>query len=136
MTSITLPYTMVLAWDTDTVIKKMTCHEKVADALSSIFKDVLDEYGLDKVRRLDLDKFGGCLNVRKMRGGSSWSIHSWGAAVDLSPDKNTLKMTKSQAQFAKPVYEPFWKIVEGKGAVSLGRAKNYDFMHFQFARLK
>ena len=113
----------------------MTCHEKVKDSLGRIFTAVLKEYGAEKIAKLDLDKFGGCLNVRKMRGGSSWSIHSWGAAVDLSPDKNALKMGRDEAQFAKKIYDPFWKIVEGEGWTSLGRAKNYDFMHFQASSL-
>jgi hypothetical protein len=36
---------------------------------------------------------------------------------------------------AKPAYEPFWKFVEEEGAVSLGRARNYDYQHFQCALL-
>jgi hypothetical protein len=28
-----------------------------------------------------------------------------------------------------------WRIIEGEGAVSLGRARNFDWMHWQFARL-
>jgi hypothetical protein len=28
-----------------------------------------------------------------------------------------------------------WKIIESEGAVSLGRRKDYDWMHWQFARL-
>ena len=70
-----------------------------------------------------------------MRGGSAWSIHSWGAAVDLDPDNNQLRWGKNKASFAKPAYENFWKIVENEGWVSLGRERNYDWMHFQAAKL-
>jgi len=71
-----------------------------------------------------------------MRGSSTkWSIHSWGAAIDLDPNKNALKMTDKEATFAKPDYRDFWKIVESEGWVSLGRARNYDWMHFQAANL-
>jgi hypothetical protein len=134
-TSLVLPYSMVLDWEPQTRVRKITCHEKVAPALERIFKKLLDEYGQEKLTALGIDQFGGCLNVRKMRGGSSWSIHSWGAAVDLDADRNTLHETSKTARFARPEYLPMWKIIEGEGAVSLGRARNYDWMHFQFARL-
>jgi hypothetical protein len=79
--------------------------------------------------------FGGCVNVRRMRGGSSWSIHSWGAAVDLDPDNNQLKWSKPKATFSRTEYNDFWKIVESEGWTSLGRARNFDWMHFQAAYL-
>lgn len=134
-TSLVLPYQMKLAWDLESVVNKITCHEKVHDSLGRILKNTLDHYGLDAIQELRLDRFGGCLNVRKMRGGSSWSMHSWGTAVDLDPDRNQLKWGKDKAFFAKKEYEPFWKIVESEGWVSLGRERNYDWMHFQSCKL-
>jgi hypothetical protein len=133
-TSLILPYPLILDWDTSYAIKKITCHEKVKNSLERIFSLTLEKYGMESIKKLDLNKFGGCLNVRKMRGGSSWSIHSWGCAVDLSSDKNQLKWGSDKAQFAKKEYDSFWKIVENEGWVSLGRYKNYDWMHFQAAR--
>lgn len=130
-TSLILPYEMRLAWDLDTKIKKFTCHKKVKDSLDRIFKSTLDHYGLETIKQLHLDRFGGCLNVRKMRGGSSWSMHSWGIAVDLDPDRNQLRWGRDKAVFAKKEYEPFWQIVEAEGWTSLGRKKNYDWMHLQ-----
>jgi len=135
-TSLILPYSLKLAWDESITVKKLTCNEKVASSLYTIFEKTLKCYGEDKVKKLRLDIFGGCLNVRKMRGSTtSWSIHSWGAAIDLDPDKNALKMTSKQATFAKPEYKEFWQIVESEGWTSLGRARNYDWMHFQAANL-
>jgi len=55
--------------------------------------------------------------------------------VDLDPGRNQLKWGRDRAVFARPEYEPFWQIVESEGLVSLGRAKNFDWMHFQAARL-
>ena len=130
-----LPYPLVLAWDTSAIVKKVTCNVKIHKSLYTIFENTLKTYGLDEIKKLKLDNFGGCLNVRKMRGGSSWSIHSWGAAIDLDPDRNQLKWGKDKATFAKKEYEPFWKIVESEGWISLGRKKNYDWMHFQAALL-
>jgi hypothetical protein len=90
--------------------------------------------GID-ISKLNLDLFGGCVNVRRMRGGSAWSIHSWGAAIDVDPDNNQLKWGKDKAEFAKKEYNAFWDIVEDEGWVSLGRVKNYDWMHYQAALL-
>lgn len=132
-TQLVLPYPMVLAWDTGTVVKKITCNKKCTESLHNIFEKTLKVYGLEDIKKLKLNLFGGCLNVRKMRGGSSWSIHSWGAAVDLDPNNNQLKWGRDRATFAKKEYNDFWKIVESEGWVSLGKAKNYDWMHFQAA---
>lgn len=134
-TQIVLLYPMVLDWAPQTVVRKMTCHEKIADALLRIFANLQSEYGYDKLHELGIDQFGGCLNVRKMRGGSAWSIHSWGAAIDLDADRNTLKESHKTARFARQEYLPMWKIIEAEGATSLGRARDFDWMHFQFADL-
>jgi hypothetical protein len=134
-TKLEVPYKLKLAWDPSTALTKITCHEKVAKSLYTIFENTLKTYGEKDISRLKLDLFGGCLNVRKMRGGSAWSIHSWGAAIDLDPDRNQLKWAKPRAYFSKSEYENFWKIVEDEGWVSLGRERNYDWMHFQSARL-
>lgn len=135
-TSLQLPYAMRLAWDKSVSLQKITCHEKVAVPTGRIFAKLLSEYGYDKLHELGIDLFGGCLNVRLKRGSkSSWSIHSWGTAVDLDPDRNLLRETGRTARFARPEYNAMWKIIESEGAVSLGRTKDYDWMHFQFARV-
>lgn len=134
-TRIDLPYGMCLAWDTDTIITSMTCHEKVADATLKIFERTIDYYGLDELMRLRLHYFGGSLNVRKMRGGSEMSLHSWGIAFDLDPANNRLRWGRDRAKFAGVEYLPFWRIVADAGATSLGVSRNFDWMHFQFANL-
>ncbi len=134
-TSLTLPFPMRLAWDTGTVVRKYSCHAKVREAMECVWKSTLDHYGLDEIQRLRLDLFGGCLNVRKMRGGSSWSMHSWGIAVDVDPEHNQLKFTRSQATLDGPEYDHFWAVVYATGAISLGRERDYDFMHWQYATL-
>lgn len=135
-TQIILPYQLKLAWDSTAVVRKVTCNKKVSESLLTIFEKTLEVYGIEDIKRLKLDVFGGCLNVRKMRGSNtSWSIHSWGAAIDLDPDNNLLRWGKDKASFAKKEYDPFWKIVESEGWTSLGRKKNYDWMHFQAANL-
>lgn len=134
-TQLEVPYKLKLAWSPSTTLTKVTCHQKVARSLYTIFENTLKTYGEKEIQKLRLDIFGGILNVRKMRGGSSWSIHSWGAAMDLDPDNNQLKWGKDKASFAKPVYNDFWKIVEAEGWISLLKERNMDAMHIQAARL-
>lgn len=132
---ITPPYTLRIAWNLNQTAKKISVHKKVAENVERVLDAVLKHYGIDEIKKLRLDLFGGSLNVRKMRGGSSWSMHSWGIALDFDPERNQLKWGKDRAEFAKPEYD-FWnKAWEAQGAIGLGRARNYDWMHYQFARL-
>jgi hypothetical protein len=134
-TSLEIPYPMKLAWAKGTIIKKFTCNQKCAKSFYSVFEKVLKTYGEKEIERLGLNLFGGCLNVRKMRGGNSWSTHSWSCAIDIDPDRNQLKWGKDRAKMAHPDYNDYWKFVEAEGGVSLGRERNMDFQHWQFARL-
>jgi len=131
LVSIKLPFPMKLAWDKNTIVKTMRCHKLVANQLIAIFTEILQVYGLAKIQELGIDLFGGCFNFRQMRGGSDWSRHSWGIAVDLDPERNQLKETSKTARFARPEYEQMINIFYKHGFVSLGREKNYDFMHFE-----
>lgn len=133
--SVRLPFPFVIAWDTSQRITRISCHEKVAPALTRIYARAAAHYGEKRFRQLGLDRFGGCYNFRKMRGGSRLSTHAWGIAVDHDPERNQLKWGRDRASLASPDCEAFWQIVEAEGAVSLGRARNFDWMHFQFARL-
>lgn len=132
-TTLILPYAMRIAWDTRTKVTKITCHEKVHDALRRALANVADAYG-ERLGPLGLDLFGGCLNVRRMRGGSAWSMHAWGIAIDIDPARNQLTWHRDRAQMAQPEYVRFVDLMQAEGALSLGRARDYDWMHFQFAR--
>lgn len=131
---IPLPYPMRLAWDTTVSIKRMSCHKDVADNFIAVFDDLLEYYGYDEIHRLGIDLYGGCFNYRKMRGGSSWSKHSWGIAIDLDPARNLLKETSRTARFARPEYQPMIDIFYRHGFISLGVEKNYDWMHFEIGQ--
>jgi hypothetical protein len=131
LVKINLPYPMRIAWDTDSIVTSMMCHKLVANNFSAVFTDILTHYGLDKIKELGIDLFGGCFNYRKMRGGSAWSMHCWGIAIDLDPARNTLKETKATARFAHPEYKPMIDIFYKHGFISLGVEKDYDWMHFE-----
>ena len=131
LTTIQLPYPMRLAWDKNTTVNKMRCHKLVAKDFINVFNDLLDCYGFERLKALGIDLFGGCFNFRAMRGGSDYSRHSWGIAIDLDPERNLLKETSKTARFARPEYKDMIDIFYKNGFVSLGREKNYDWMHFE-----
>jgi hypothetical protein len=133
--SASLAYPMRIAWDKSVTIQRISCHEKVATSVERAFKRIAATYTEEQRRLLGIDLFGGCLNVRKMRGGSSYSMHSWGIAIDFDPERNQLKWGRDRARLAKSDAEKFWRIWEDEGWVSLGRARNFDWMHVQAARL-
>ena len=131
LVTIKLPYPMRLSWDMNVKVSKMSCHKLVSDKFISVFNDLLSHYGYDKIVELGIDRFGGCFNFRKMRGGSDYSRHSWGVAIDLDPVRNKLKETSRTARFARPEYKPMIDIFYKHGFLSLGIEKNYDWMHFE-----
>ncbi len=104
-------------------------------AFEELLRMLVEHYGIQEIQRLRLDLLGGCLNVRTMRGGRRYSLHSWGIAVDYDPERNRLKWGRDRASFAQPEYDPWWKLWEEEGWVSLGRHRNFDWMHIQAARL-
>ncbi|MFN2166081.1 MAG: peptidoglycan-binding domain-containing protein, partial [Anaerolineae bacterium] len=79
-TMLTLPYPHRLAWDLRKTVKKFSCHEKVHDSALRVLQRVLSHYGPERITELRLDRWAGCLNERKMRGGNRWSLHAWGIA--------------------------------------------------------
>jgi hypothetical protein len=129
--SLELPYEMKIAWDLRQKIRKFSCNAKVKDTFEYIFQKVKDTYSEKEIEEIGLNLFGGCLNVRPIRGGTRLSTHAWACAVDISPTKNQLRWGRDKARLAKPDAEEFWKIVESTGCVSLGRTVGWDYMHFQ-----
>ncbi|HXF53594.1 MAG TPA: peptidoglycan-binding domain-containing protein [Hyphomicrobiaceae bacterium] len=129
------PWTLRLAWDQSTTLNEISCHEKVAESLARVLEAVHRHYGEAEIRRLRLDQFGGCYNCRQMRGSNRMSTHAWAIAIDWDPDNNQLTWGRDRATLAKPVYRDWWAIWEREGWLSLGRVKNYDWMHVQAAKL-
>ena len=129
-----LPYPMRLAWDLDTKVNKMRVHKLVKENFKGVFDDLLAHYGYEKLVELGIDLFGGCFAYRKMRGGTSWSKHSWGIAIDLDPVRNQLKETSRTARFARPEYKPMIDIFYKHGFIGLGPEKNFDWMHFEIKK--
>jgi hypothetical protein len=132
LTTLHLPYPMRIAWDLSKTVTKISCHKLIAANLGAAFEEILSYYGLPKIQELGIDLFGGCVNVRLMRGSKTkWSRHSWGVAWDLDPARNQLKENHTTARFARPEYQPMIDIFYKHGFISLGVEKGYDYMHFE-----
>lgn len=134
-TKVEVPFDMYLAWDTGVKIKTITMHEKVAASAESCLQRISQIYSSRERGDLGINLFGGSLNVRKMRGGSNYSMHSWGIALDFDPIRNQLSWNHKKARLAEPDAVPFWDVWQAAGWLSLGRARDFDWMHVQAARL-
>lgn len=129
------PYPMRLSWKPYNIARSVMCHKKVKDSLNRVLTNVLNHYGIDDIKRLRLDVYGGCYNDRPIRGGTRPSTHSWGIALDFDPDNNPLYRRDSErATFKNSEYDKWWQFWEDEGWVSLGRTLGYDWMHVQAAR--
>ncbi len=129
------PWKLVLAWDTSQSITHIGCHAIVAGSLEDVLACVYAHYGEAELRRLRLHLYGGCYFNRKKRGGSTWSTHAWAVALDWDPARNQLKWGRDRATLDHRDYDFWWHAWEAEGWVSLGRSRNYDWMHVQAARL-
>lgn len=135
LTRVPVPWSMRLAWDQSTSIRTVSIHNKCAASLNRVFNEIANTYSAREIEDYGLGKFGGSYNCRKKIGGSTMSTHAWGIAIDFDPERNRLSWGANQAFLARPELEPFWDIWEKEGWVSLGRSKNYDWMHVQAARV-
>jgi hypothetical protein len=128
---INLPFTMRLDWDLQTRVNKTSCHSFVKDSITGVLEEIRDSYGIVTIKELGIDRFGGILNVRKKRGGKTWSAHAWGTAIDLWPSANQLAWKKNRAAFAKSEYDKLHEIFAKAGWMSLGKCYDFDWMHWQ-----
>ena len=116
-------------------LKTIRVHKLIANEVLDALEEVLFEYGEERIRELGLDVYDGAYNYRPTASGKSLSMHAWGIALDFAADKNAYATKKPHASLSKPECEKWWQIWEAHGATSLGRARNYDWMHLQFAAL-
>lgn len=86
LTKIKPPYPMVLAWDTTKQVKSITCHKLIAESLSRILQQIKDKCYKSYMSRVNL--FGGVYEFRRVSGSAKLSLHAYGAAIDLDPERN------------------------------------------------
>lgn len=76
----------------------------------------------------ELKTWDGCFNIRNVRGGTSWSLHSWGISVDVNAAENPL----GKIPVLSPEFVKCWK---DAGFDWGGNFRRLDGMHFQLARI-
>lgn len=143
--SLSLPYAMFYEGTTvHSVRVHRKCKDSLLDALTAIYRHarvmVKDRDGYDKdteyyneeTRKLltdvGLDQFGGIYNFRKIRGASGYSLHAYGAAIDIDPEHNVLGATHGRM--------PRWAVdifVEHGWTWGGAFANRKDWQHFQAA---
>ena len=132
LVSLVPPYTLYYEGK---AVKSIRVHRLIASRVEAALSAVLKAYGAAKIKQLGLDQYSGSYNYRSTSTGSSLSMHAWGIALDFDAEHNSYAMKKPKARFSGPEYDAWWRIWEEQGAVALGRERDYDWMHIQFAKL-
>lgn len=77
--------------------KRIYCNKDFVLPLTQAFKNLIATGHVKEIKTWD-----GCFNIRKKRGLTSMSLHSWGIAVDINAFENGLgKTPKLSAGFVK-----------------------------------
>jgi hypothetical protein len=106
-------------------------HKKCAASLLRVLTDIGTRYHGDKDIMEEATDYGGVFNNRNKRGGSSKSLHAYGAAIDLDADDNTFRDEwPAQADMPIEIMECFAR----EGWKSAGAFWGYDSMHFEATR--
>lgn len=81
----------LVLWDVPTELeigvipKRIYCNKDLIEPLKLAFENLID-YGYVN----ELKTWDGCFNIRKKRGLTSMSLHSWGIAIDVNAFENGL----------------------------------------------
>jgi len=119
---------MVL-WDVPTELehgaipKRIYCNRDLVAPLGIAFANVISRGLVAQIRTWD-----GCFNIRRKRGATSSSLHSWGIAIDINAAWN---------QFGKqPTMSPeLVKCFTDAGFDWGGTWSKPDGMHFQLSKI-
>lgn len=130
-----LPFKMRIDWNLRQKTSRLRVHKKCALSLVKAITETRDHYGDGRWRQLGLDRYAGGYVARKMRGGSQWSMHAYGCAIDIYARPNGLRMRCPEALFCKPEYKDFLDIMEANNWLPAIRLWGADAMHFQQAKL-
>lgn len=103
--------------------KRLYCNKDMIVPLTQAFQSLIVTGKVAELKTWD-----GCFNIRKKRGLSSMSLHSWGIAIDVNAAWNGLGKD--------PVLSPeFVKCFTDAGFDWGGTWKRKDGMHFQLAKI-
>jgi hypothetical protein len=125
LVTITFPYPMY--YDGKKVTKTRV-HRKCADSLLRILTQIGNRFSGNEEIIEEAEDYGGIYNFRPKRGGTSWSLHAFGAAIDLDADDNTFRASWPMvADMPLEIMECFAR----EGWKSAGAFWGYDAMHHE-----
>lgn len=103
--------------------KKLYCNKDLISPLLEAFINLINRGLINELKTWD-----GCFNIRKKRGNSTPSLHSWGIAVDVNAAWN---------QFGKKptLSSGFVKCFVDAGFDWGGYWSKPDGMHFQLSKI-
>ncbi len=103
--------------------KRIYCNKDMVKPLTKAFKALIKSGKVEELKTWD-----GCFNIRKIRGGNTMSLHSWGIAIDMNAFENGLGR--------EPKLSPeFVKCFTDAGFDWGGTWRRKDGMHFQLAKI-
>ncbi len=103
--------------------KKIYTNKDMIEPLKRAFGNLISRGFVEELKTWD-----GCFNIRKKRGGTTMSLHSWGIAVDLNAFENGMgKEPKLSSGFVKCFTDA--------GFDWGGNWKRKDGMHFQLSKI-
>lgn len=119
----------MVMWDVPTdlevgvIPKRLYCNRFLIEPLEKAFRNLIAAGLVSELKTWD-----GCFNIRKKKGGSSPSLHSWGLAIDVNAAWNG---------YNKPVTmsAAFANCFKAAGFDWGGDWSTKDGMHFQLAKL-
>jgi hypothetical protein len=119
----------MILWDVPThleigvIPKRIYCNKDLVKPLKAAFKALIDTGCVTELKTWD-----GCFNIRKKRGLSSMSLHSWGIAIDVNAFENGLgKQPKLSPEFVKCFTD--------NGFIWGGTWRRLDGMHFELSKI-
>ncbi len=103
--------------------KKIYCNKDMVGPLSTAFKKLISTKAVNELKTWD-----GCFNIRKKRGLTSMSLHSWGIAIDVNAFENGLNQTPKLSAL-------FVSCFTTSGFDWGGTWTRKDGMHFQLSKI-
>jgi hypothetical protein len=125
------PFRMLIAWDVSKTVSTISVHRKCAASLDRILKRIAESFTTAEAEQYQINRFGGTYLFRMERGAPRLSIHSWAAAIDLSPAINAFGREYGSRPNMMPMKAV--QIFKDEGWVWGSSFPTPDCMHFQAA---
>lgn len=136
LVKVVAPWRMVTAWKTPdgthARVSSVRVHRLCAESLSRVFAAIWEASGRSQaqIEAWGCHLFGGAYNFRLMRGGTRLSMHSYGCAIDLDPERNAMGNRNPNFGSIRVVRQAF----DDEGWEWGGDWSSPDGMHWQAAR--